>query len=300
MALIFNNKDVPHKRFKVQDSLFNKKLSSEKNKISNRILNKILLLPIGIIIFIYLAIVILPVTTMIRYSGVDNILAMFYIKDNISSVILTFYTSSISLLMTFIFGTTIAFYLRTIKNKNLSKLISILIELPIVLPPAAVGVALLLTFGNNGFVGRLLNQIGIEIVFTPMAVILAQFFVSSAFYVKVLNNSINDIPKEIFEITYVLGAGRVETVFRVIIPMLKRAIISGLILSFIRSIGEFGATLMFAGNILNATRTIPLQIYTYMQTDIKMATSFATILYILSFLLLFSVRVFLKDEGEIL
>ncbi|GKU24845.1 ABC transporter permease [Clostridium folliculivorans] len=284
----------------VQDGLFNKKFASIRNKTNNTILSKILVLPIGIIIFIYLAIVILPITAMIRYSGIDNILEMFYIKDNISSIILTFYTSSISLLMTFVFGTTIAFYLRAIKNKNLSKLISIIIELPIVLPPAAVGIALLLTFGNNGFVGKLLNQIGVEIVFTPIAVILAQFFVSSAYYVKVLTNSINDIPKEIFEATYVLGAGRVETVFRVIIPMLKRAIISGLILSFIRSIGEFGATLMFAGNILNETRTIPLQIYTYMQTDIKMATSFSTILYILSFLLLFSVRIFLKDEGEVL
>lgn len=282
----------------VQVSLLNKKLSNIKN--NKRFLNKILILPIAFIIFIYLAIVILPITAMIRYSGIDNILAMFYTKDNTSSIILTFYTSSISLLMTFIFGTAIAFYLKTIKNKNISKLISILIELPIVLPPAAVGVALLLTFGNNGFIGRLFNEIGIEIVFTPIAVILAQFFVSSAFYVKVLNNSINDIPKEIFEITYVLGAGRVETVFKVIIPMLKRSIISGLILSFIRSIGEFGATLMFAGNILDETRTIPLQIYTYMQTDIKMATSFATILYIISFLLLFSVRVLLKDEGEVL
>ncbi|GFP76021.1 ABC transporter permease [Clostridium fungisolvens] len=284
----------------VQDSLFNKKFPGIRNETNNRILSKILVLPIGIIIFIYLAIVILPVTAMIRYSGIYNILEMFYIKDNISSIILTFYTSSISLLMTFVFGTTIAFYLRTIKNKNLSKLISIIIELPIVLPPAAVGVALLLTFGNNGVIGKLLNQIGIEIVFTPIAVILAQFFVSSAYYVKVLSNSISDIPKEIFEVTYVLGAGRVETVFKVIMPMLKRTIISGLILSFIRSIGEFGATLMFAGNILNQTRTIPLQIYTYMQTDVKMATSFATILYILSFLLLFSVRVFLRDEIEVL
>lgn len=291
---------ISHRRFMVQDSLFNKKFSSIRNKTNSTILSKILVFPFGIIIFIYLAIVILPVTAMIRYSGIDNILEMFYIKENISSIILTFYTSSISLLMTFVFGTTIAFYLRGIKNKNLSKLISIIVELPIVLPPAAVGVALLLTFGNNGFVGKLLNQIGIEIVFTPIAVILAQFFVSSAYYVKVITNSISDIPKEIFEVTYVLGAGRVETVFRVIIPMLKRAIISGLILSFIRSIGEFGATLMFAGNILNETRTIPLQVYTYMQSDVKMATSFATILYILSFLLLFLVRVFLKDEDGVL
>nr|WP_243277896.1 ABC transporter permease [Clostridium yunnanense] len=284
----------------MQDSLYNKKSSITKNRTKNSILSKLLVLPIGVIICMYLTIIMLPIAAMIKYSGIDNIVATLYEKDNISSIILTLYTSSISLLMTFVFGTAIAFYLKSIKNNNLSKLLSILIELPIVLPPAAVGIALLLTFGSNGLIGSLLDQVGINIVFTPSAVILAQFFVSSAFYVKVLTNSINDIPKEIFEVTYVLGAGRVETIFRVIIPMLKRAIISGLILSFIRSIGEFGATLMFAGNILNETRTIPLQVYTYMQTDIKMATSFATILYILSFLLLFSARVFLKDEGEVL
>ncbi|QAA33319.1 ABC transporter permease [Clostridium manihotivorum] len=280
----------------------NKRYSNTLNKRWSRknCINKLLVIPLVAAISIYIVIIVLPILTMINYSGVHNIISTLYVKENIASVLLTLETSTMALILTFIFGTCMAFYLRFVKNKALAKVLSILIELPIVLPPAAVGIALLLTFGSNGIIGRLLDSYGINIVFTPAAVIIAQFFVSSAFYVKVLSNSINDVPKEIFEATYVLGAGKVETICKIIIPMLKRAIISGLILSFIRSIGEFGATLMFAGNVLNKTRTIPLQIYTYMQTDIKMATSFAAILYLVSFLLLFCVRVFLRDDGDML
>ncbi|WP_160671704.1 ABC transporter permease [Clostridium sp. C8-1-8] len=287
---------------KIYDVKEDEKYLNTLNKRGSRknYINKLLVIPLVIAISVYIVIIVLPILTMINYSGVHNIISTLYIKENISSVLLTLETSTIALILTFIFGTCMAFYLRFVKNKALAKVLSILIELPIVLPPAAVGIALLLTFGSNGIIGRMLDSYGISLVFTPAAVIIAQFFVSSAFYVKVLSNSINDVPKEIFEATYVLGAGKVETIYKIIIPMLKRAIISGLILSYIRSIGEFGATLMFAGNVVNKTRTIPLQIYTYMQTDIKMATSFAAILYLLSFLLLFFVRVFLREDGDIL
>jgi molybdate transport system permease protein len=290
----------------IQDKIYDVKEDEKylntlnKRRSRKNYINKLLVIPLVIAISVYIVIIVLPILTMINYSGVHNIVSTLYVKENISSVLLTLETSTIALILTFIFGTCMAFYLRFVKNKALAKVLSILIELPIVLPPAAVGIALLLTFGSNGIIGRMLDSYGISLVFTPAAVIIAQFFVSSAFYVKVLSNSINDVPKEIFEATYVLGAGKIETIYKIIIPMLKRAIISGLILSYIRSIGEFGATLMFAGNVLNKTRTIPLQIYTYMQTDIKMATSFAAILYLLSFLLLFFVRVFLRDDGDML
>lgn len=244
----------------------------------------------------YIGALILPIFSLFKYAGISNVIQTFYNMENINCIVLSIATSLISLAITFIFGTAAAFYIDGISNKFLSKLLDILVEMPVVLPPAVAGIALLLTFGNNGFIGRLLQNSNVDVVFTPIAVIIAQFFVSSAFYVRVLKDSIRNVPNEIFEATYVLGAGKVETIIKVIMPMLKKSIVSGLILAWVRSMGEFGATLMFAGNIVNKTRTIPLQIYTFMQTDIKMATAFAAVLYFLSFAMLLLIRMNQKEE----
>lgn len=248
------------------------------------------------IMVIYLVILIFPILSMIKFSGLQHLIEAFKNSDNISTIFLSINTSLIALLFTFILGTPTAFFINGMTNKFISKLLDIIVEMPVVLPPAVAGIALLLTFGSNGVVGRFLVAHGINIIFTPVAVVIAQFFVSSAFYVRVLRDAVRGIPDEIFEATYVMGAGKVETIFRIVIPMLKKSIISGLILAWIRSMGEFGATLMFAGNILHKTSTIPLQIYTYMQTDVQTATAFATVLYVLSFVMLILVRFTQKEN----
>lgn len=259
-------------------------------------LEKILAPLFLILTAIYFLMLIFPILSMIEYSGGSYIIETLYDPDNIKTIVLSFLTSLIALIFTFIIGTPTAFSVHFVKNKLASKILDILVEIPVVLPPAVAGIALLLTFGKNGIVGNFLSNHGINIIFTSTAVIIAQFFVSSALYVRVLRDSVKTVPIELFEVSYVLGAGKIETIIRIMIPMLKKSVVSGLILAWIRSLGEFGATLMFAGNIIGKTRTIPLQIYTYMQDDIKMATAFATILYIMTFLLLLLVRLSIRDD----
>ncbi|SFC39242.1 ABC transporter permease [Clostridium uliginosum] len=249
-----------------------------------------------ILIVIYVCFLIVPVIGLIKYSGIEKLIETVSNVENIYCLKLSMTTSLISVLLTFLFGTPTAFYLSKISKNKIPKIVDILVELPIVLPPAVVGIGLLLAFGDNGFIGKIFSDLGYSITFTPIAVIISQVFVSSSLYIKVLKNSIQDIPQEIFEVTYVLGASKINTIIKVIIPMLKKTIISALILSWVRALGEFGATLMFAGNVLNKTRTIPLQIYTYMQTDIRMATAFAGILYILSFVMILAIRSLLKEK----
>lgn len=255
------------------------------------------LFPLFIILtVIYFLMLIFPILSMIKYSGLSYVVQTLYDPDSIKTIILSFATSLIALIFTFIIGTPTAFSVHFVKNKLSSKILDIFVEIPVVLPPAVAGIALLLTFGKNGVVGNFLSDHGIDIIFTSTAVVIAQFFVSSALYVRVLRDAVKTVPIELFEVSYVLGAGKIETIIRIMIPMLKKAVVSGLILAWIRSLGEFGATLMFAGNIVGKTRTIPLQIYTYMQDDIKMATAFATILYIMTFVLLLLVRLSIKDD----
>ncbi|KOF56999.1 MULTISPECIES: ABC transporter permease [Clostridium] len=263
---------------------------------NNFVMEKILSPTMVCMAVIYIFLLVLPILSLMKYAGVYNILQNVRNAENINCILLSLVTSLVSLVITFLFGTATAFYIANISNNKMAKLLDIIVEMPIVLPPAVAGIALLLALGSNGFIGRFLSQYNIDIVFTPIAVVIAQVFVSSAFYVRVLRDSIRSVPDEIFEATYVFGAGKVETNIRVIIPMLKNSIISGLILAWVRSMGEFGATLMFAGNILNKTRTIPLEIYTLMQSDIKTATAFAAILYILSFSMLVIVRMNQKED----
>lgn len=282
----------------------NENITSKPNKIYSQgdgntkfyFIEKILAPIFFILTAIYLVILIFPILSMMKYSGVNYIVETLYNVDNFKTIILSFSTSLIALIFTFLIGTPTAFIINAGKNKTLSKILDIVVEMPIVLPPAVAGIALLLAFGKNGIIGIFLISHGINIIFTSTAVVIAQFFVSSALYVRVLRDSIKLVPIELFEISYVLGAGKIETIIKIMIPMLKKSVISGLILAWIRSLGEFGATLMFAGNILDKTRTIPLQIYTFMQDDIKMATAFATILYLMTFLLLLIVRLSIKDE----
>lgn len=267
-----------------------------KETRNNFVMEKILFPTMCCMAVIYIFLLVFPILSLMKYAGVYNILKNVCNTENVNCILLSLVTSLVSLVITFLFGTATAFYIANISNNKMAKLLDIIVEIPIVLPPAVAGIALLLTFGSNGFIGRFLSQYNIDIVFTPIAVVIAQVFVSSAFYVRVLRDSIKRVPDEIFEATYVFGAGKVETNIRVIIPMLKNSIISGLILAWVRSMGEFGATLMFAGNILNKTRTIPLEIYTLMQSDIKTATAFAAILYILSFSMLVIVRMNEKED----
>ncbi|PJI08102.1 MULTISPECIES: ABC transporter permease [Clostridium] len=277
-----NNKEYEHKRIK---------------SIINYDFGEKTLAPTFIILtVIYFMVLIAPIAFLVKYSGIINIVNTICDSENIKCIGLTLWTSLVSLALTFIFGTATAFYISGISNKFMVKLLDIMVEMPVVLPPAVAGISLLLVLGNNSFIGKLLSYYNINIVFTPIAVVIAQFFVSSAFYVKALRNSIRDVPDEIFEASYVFGAGKLQTNVMVIIPMLKRTIISGLILAWIRSMGEFGATLMFAGNILDKTRTISLQIYTYMQSDIKEATAFAAILYFLSFSMLLAIKTTQNDD----
>lgn len=260
---------------------------------------KLLLTIFSSIVVVYLLILISPIAALGKYSGFANITNSIREMDNLSAIKLSMMTSLVAVIFTFVLGTPTVFYLINIKNNNLSRLLDVILEIPVVLPPAVAGVGLLLAFGTNSFIGSFLKEYNINIIFTPYAVIIAQFFVSAAFYIRILKNSVELVPKEIFESAYDCGANKIQTIAYIIMPMLKKSVISGLMLGWIRALGEFGATMMFAGNVLNKTRTMPLQIYTLMQSDIKMAAAFSMILYIITFVILVTVKLLLKEKNQI-
>ncbi|HEY9060371.1 MAG TPA: ABC transporter permease [Pseudobacteroides sp.] len=256
---------------------------------------KLLLGFIAITVLLYFTIIIIPIVSIIRTAGLVNTLFSLKSIESLSAIGISLITTTLSLILTFVLGTPVVFILMNNKKSVFTKLLDMVVNVPAVLPPAVAGIGLLLMFGRNGFIGKLLEGIGIEVVFTPIAVILAQFFVASGLYIKVLKTATDAIEPEILEITYVMGAGKIETFLKIVIPMIKKPIVVGLVLSWTRALGEFGATIMFAGNIMGKTRTMPLEIYTLMQTDISQAAALATILFLITFIMLFITKIWLGE-----
>jgi len=255
----------------------------------------LLLLITAVLTVFYIMIIALPVGSIFRRAGLTGILAAAGSGETLSVLGFSLATSGIALFFTFFLGTPVV-YLLTSGRGTMTRLCGIVVNLPTMLPPAVAGIGLLMAFGRQGMVGAILERMSVQIVFTPLAVILAQFFVSSAFYVQILRTGVNSVEREIYEASYVFGAGRLETFMRIILPMMKRNIAAGLMVAWTRAVGEFGATIMFAGNIQGRTRTVPLQIYTLMQTDYRAAASVSAILFLFSFLLLWISGAWLKNK----
>lgn len=184
---------------------------------------------------------------------------------------LSFVTSLATLLITLIFGTPLAWVLAR-RRFPFKRLVKVIVELPIVLPPAVAGLALLLTFGRRGLIGSvLLSGFDITIPYTPLAVILAQVFVAAPFYLRTAQIGFLNIPKEIEDAARVDGAAGLSLFLGVTLPLSSRALTAGLVLCWARALGEFGATILFAGSLQGRTQTMPLLIYNIFERDLDAA-----------------------------
>ncbi len=183
---------------------------------------------------------------------------------------LSFVTTLATLLLTLLLGTPLAYVLAR-RRFPLRRFVSVLVELPIVLPPAVAGLALLITFGRRGLLGPTLEQLSITLPFTTWAVIMAQTFVAAPFYIRSAQVGFSGVPREVEEAARVDGAGGWWLFWFVTLPLAGRALAAGLVLCWARALGEFGATILFAGSLQGRTQTMPLLIYNVIERDINAA-----------------------------
>lgn len=198
-------------------------------------------------------------------------------------------TSLSSLVLTIAFGTPLAYALARRRVPG-TTLFDTLLDLPMVLPPTVAGVALLMTFGRRGLLGPWLDALGIQVVFTAAAVVLAQSFVSMPLYVRSAQAGFRGVDPELERVAYTLGYSPTRTFLRVTVPLAFPALLSGAVMAWARALGEFGATIMFAGNLTGRTQTMPLAIYIAMESDLTTALVLATLLIIVPFGCLFATR----------
>jgi molybdate transport system permease protein len=248
-------------------------------------------LPIfALLIAIALSFIFLPMIAVFLDMSPQEIWQQLQTPLAYESLKLSVYTTLISLALIIIFGTPLAYLLAT-KDFTGKHVIDVLIQLPIVIPPAVAGVGLLLVFGRFGLLGGWLDIYGIRIGFTIIAVIMAQCFMSAPFYIQAAKTAFATIDQSLINVSRTLGASKLRTFYKIILPLSIPGLITGAALSWGRALGEFGATIMFAGNLPGKTQTMPLAIYAAMESDIRIAVALSALLIMVAFFLLLSVKV---------
>lgn len=237
--------------------------------------------------FLFIA---LPIVSLFLKISPDSFMAEMSRSVVMDALKLSFLTSIATAIIIIIIGTPVAYVNARFKYPG-KELIDTVIDLPVVTPPAVAGIALLMAFGRMGVVGHYLNMVGITVGFTTVAVVMAQTFVSSPFYIRQARSSFEDVDVMYENAARTLGASRVSAFFYVTVPMALNGLISGLIMSWARAMGEFGATILFAGSLQGRTETMPLAIYTEMYSDLNTSIVLSIILVVISFVVIAAVKI---------
>lgn len=237
----------------------------------------------------------LPVITVVLRAPPTLFLRHLRDVAVIQAVWLSCTTTITTTIVTILAGTPLAYLLARHRFRGRS-LVETLVEAPMVLPPAVAGLGLLLAFGRRGLVGAPLSQLGLNIAFTEVAVILAQLFVAAPFYVKAAIGGFSAVEREVEQAAALDGASGWQTFRMVTAPLAWPALFGGVVMTWARALGEFGATLIFAGNLPGRTQTMPLAIYLGFELDLSVALTLAVILLLISFAILLLVKGALRSR----
>jgi molybdate transport system permease protein len=248
---------------------------------------------------IYVLFIGLPILALlIRALQQDGFLAGLGGSLVVQALQLSLITSAISMAVVVVVGTPFALLLAR-RNSPLLRVIDSFVELPIVLPPVVAGVAMLMAFGRNGILGPGLSAVGITLPFTTGAVIFAQVFVAAPFYVRAARIGFSGIDVTFEDVSQTLGVSPWSTFWRLTVPMAWPSLVTGLALAWARAVSEFGATIMFAGNLTGRTQTMPLAIMTAMESSLGAALALSVLLLAMSVLALALLALLLRRNNGV-
>ena len=245
------------------------------------------LLTTPLVLFLGLPVVVLVVRAVLG----GGLAAAVTSRVVIDALLLSLVTTAASLVLTLVLGSPLAWLLarRSFRGRSI---VDTIVDLPIVLPPSVAGLALLLVLGRRGVLGGALEVVGLSIPFTTLAVILAQTFVAAPFFIRSARAGIAAVDRDTEDAARVDGAGELDVFRWVTVPLAGAALAAGAVMSWSRALGEFGATIMFAGNVEGRTQTLPLVVYSeFGGGDLDASIAAAAILVLAAFGVLVSVRV---------
>lgn len=236
-----------------------------------------------------LAFIAIPILALFFRVEPASILESLRTPQARQAIVLSLWTSAVCTLLAIVLGTPVGLLLAR-RNLRFGRLIDTLVDLPILIPPSVAGIALLMAFGRRGVIGAALNDLGIQMAFTPAAVILAQLFVSAPFFVKAASLGFAGVDEETREAAAMDGANQWRQFWRILVPLSWPALLTGAVTTWARALGEFGATIIFAGNFPGRTQTMPLAIYLGFEMNLDVALTLAVIMIGLAALSLLAVK----------
>jgi molybdate transport system permease protein len=245
----------------------------------------------------FLLFLLLPLLALLARAPLGAVWANLAAPEVAQAVRISLTTSALATLASVVFGTPAA-YLLARRRFRFKRAVDTLIDLPTVLPPAVAGVALLMAFGRRGWFGPLLEEAGLHIAFTQVAVIMAQTFIAAPLYVKAAVVGFAGVEPELEQAAGLDGANGWQVFRHVTVPLAWLALLSGAVVTWARALGEFGATIIFAGNFPGRTQTMPLAIYLGFELDLDVALTLAVILVGFSFLVLVLIKAVFERERE--
>jgi molybdate transport system permease protein len=242
----------------------------------------------------FLLLPLVAIFTRVPFSTLLDQLGSGVVTD---ALIVSLKTTAIAQAAIILFGTPTAYLLATRRFRGHALAVT-LVELPLVLPPAVAGIGLLAAFGRVGLLGSTLDFFGIQIPFTQTAVVLAVAFVASPLYVRQAIASFETVDQNLVDASRTLGAGPARTFWRIALPLASGGLAAGAALAFARGLGEFGATIMFAGSFRGVTQTLPLAIYAEFENEFDVALAIGGLLVVVSAALLVLLKIGLGWTGS--
>ena len=236
-----------------------------------------------------LTLLVVPIAALLLRVDVATLFARLLEPEILAALRLSLVTSVTATIFVVAGGLPLAYVLarREFRGK---RVLEVLVDLPMVLPPTVAGFALLLAFGRVGLAGGALQAFGVTLPFTTLGVIVAQAFMSAPFFIAAARAGIAGVDPRYLDAAATLRASELDTFFRVVLPLSMPSLVAGAAMSGARALGEFGATITFAGNLPGTTQTMPLAVYVALQSDLDAAIVLSVVLLAIAFTLLFWLR----------
>jgi molybdate transport system permease protein len=252
-------------------------------------------IPLALASLPLLLFLLLPLVALVLRVNLERLLANLRDSAVTQAIGLSLITTALTVLITVVAGTPVAYLLARRRFRGRTAL-DTLIDLPMVLPPSVAGIALLVAFGRRGLLGQYISAAGLEIAFTQVAVVLAQTFVAAPFYVKAAVAGFAGVDRDLEQAAALDGAAPPQIFRYVTLPLAWTALFGGAVMTWARALGEFGATIIFAGNFPGRTQTMPLAIYLGFELELNVALTLSVILLCTSFAVLFVVKGVLRQH----
>jgi molybdate transport system permease protein len=248
----------------------------------------------AVLMAVVLAFILVPIVALLTYQPLGSLIDGFGSPAAGDALLVSLRTNGIAFAIIIALGTPFAYVVARWRFPGRAVLLTV-IEVPLVMPPAVAGLALLIAFGRLGLLGHTLQALGIDLAFTPAAVVLAILFVAGPFYLRGAIAAFDGIDSTMLDVAATLGAGPVRRMVRIAIPLARGGLGAAAAVAFARGIGEFGATILFAGSFQGSTQTLPLAVYSLFDANLDQAVAVGVLLIIISAAILLSAKLLVRS-----